>query len=380
MRATQLEISKDALISNLAAIKRRLDCKGSAKIHAVVKANAYGCGVDIISNVLYEEGIRHFAVITAEEGIHLKTLYPDCQIFVMGGLLLQEMTLAVNAGCQINIHSIETLEFARSIAVNNQSAIQAHLTFDTGMGRLGVQPEEALNFIEQVSKSTSIEVVAVYSHLSSSENDSIRTKEQVSCFNNILEICKKFLKADFKVHIANSGGLFYNSDLQYDFVRIGLALYGISSNNQILIPDLIPAVRLKSKIVSVKRIKKGKTISYNCTYIMPEDGYIGVIPIGYGDGFLRTLSNKGKVLINDKIYSIVGLICMDQLMVNLEEDQYSIGQDVFLFGKNDLKELNCNEVAKIAQTTPHEVIALLNSRVRRILVDNFSLPFINSNK
>ncbi len=374
-RPTHAQIDLGALRGNYRVLKRQASDRD---VMAVVKANAYGHGLIETARALVEEGIAYFGVGFLEEGIELRKAGVKTPILVLGGVVGYQAGLFLEYDLDLTVSSIK---LARSVAEevrrsgpNGKSAFRkarVHLKVDTGMGRIGVSWANALPFIEAALDLEELDVVGIYSHLATAdEADSGYTREQLDRFRRVLRQVDGLKKTIPIRHIANSGAVFQHPDSFYNMVRLGISLYGCSPSDAIEAPvELKPVLSLRSEVVFVKRVPPGTPISYGATWTAPRETTIATVPIGYGDGYPRALSNKAQVLIRGKRLPVVGRICMDQLMVDCGDLRVEVGDPVTLIGRQDGERIRAEEVARWQETIPYEVTTQINARVPRVFTD-----------
>jgi alanine racemase len=243
-----------------------------------------------------------------------------------------------------------------------------HLKIDTGLERIGVHYYSASQLFDAALASSHCDIVGVYSHFADvSLDDLTLAKLQLERFLESLHSFESRAKGPFLRHIASSSGLMSLKESHLDMVRPGLSLYGVypgEGYNEIL--KVHPVLKLKSQVVYFKVVKKGAGVSYGHKWHAPEDTRVVTLPLGYGDGYLRALSNKAPVLIRGKRYPTVGVICMDQLMVNIGRGEAFNGDEVVLIGEQEGERVSVEELARLIDTTPHEILVALNQRVPRV--------------
>ena len=243
-------------------------------------------------------------------------------------------------------------------------SIEAHFKTDTGMGRLGLPPEEALDKINSIASIREIRIAGIYTHFPVSDaRDKTFTREQIFQFQNLIDKAKYLgLKLGLR-HCANSGAILDHPESYMDIIRPGILCYGLYPSHECGRDlDVVPAMTMKSAVMFTKRVKQGTGISYGLTYTTKRDTYLATIPVGYADGYPRALSNNKRVIINDKTYPVVGRICMDQCVVELGDDIYPVGQEVILFGK---ETITAETVADWCGTIPYEITCNMSRRVPR---------------
>ncbi len=336
----------ETAIENINKIKNILP---NQKILAVVKCNAYSHGAVGVSRAI-EDHVDYFAVTNVDEGIELRMNGIKKPILVYGVPTYE--TAAAYVTHQLTATVSNETHF--SILMDGTSY---HINFDTGMGRLGFYPEQAEDVRKLAVANQRLICSGIYSHYATAGDPGSKfVEEQNKIFKSVLN---SFSEVPL-VHMSNTGAatLYKNID-QFDMVRLGLGFLGYNSGNYRL-DWLTPILIWKTKISQVREIKKGITVSYDCTWSCPEDGYIATLPAGYGDGVTRSLSNKLKVLINGKFYQQVGNITMGMTMIYLGKEKLPPGTDVVLLGGD---AWNAHDWAEHGGTNVHEILTNISARV-----------------
>jgi alanine racemase len=365
IRPTHAVIDLSAVTFNIQQIRSKI---GNKKIMAIVKANAYGHGILEIAQTAVRSGVEYIGVGFLEEGIFLRQNEIEAPILVMGGILGYQLKKFTQNDLEITVSSLELAQHIND-ELHNQKA-RVHLKIDTGMERIGVTHKFAVEFVKRVAQMKNIEIVGLYSHFATAdEGDKSFTHTQLERFDAIITQLKKFGIEIPLTHIANSGSIADIQGATFDMVRPGISLYGIYPSRHVSKSlQLKPALSLTSKVVFIKRVPSNTGISYGLKYYTPGDANIVTVPIGYGDGYSRLLTNKGEVLIRGKRYPVVGAVCMDQLMVNVGDDKIENGDEVILIGKMGNEEITATEVAEKIGTIPYEITCMINARVPRLYV------------
>ncbi len=374
-RPTCIDIDTNALRHNYRAIKKLV---APSKVLAVLKANAYGHGLLDTALVFSQEGVDYIGVALVEEGITLRLGGIPTPILVFGGLIGEQIELYLRHNLDITASSIEKLEEIEKVASQLKLKARIHIKIDTGMGRIGVRPETAAALFSKAATLNNCELVGAYSHFACADElnnpvSSAQLQAFLACIPASLLALNK--------HIANSAAALTYPESRLDLVRPGLALYGISPlqpqdtagvaavNKHTVATSLPiqlqPALTLRSRVVYFKVVKKGSGVSYGHSWRAPCDSRIVTVPVGYGDGYPRCLSNIGEVLIRGQRFPIVGKICMDQFMVNIGNSEAYNGDEVVLIGKQGNQRISVEEVASKANTVPHEILTNLNLRAPR---------------
>lgn len=365
MGPTTAYISHENLIHNISLIRQAV---GSRKIMAVVKAYAYGHGDVEIANTAIAEGCEYLGVAFIEEGIKLRKAGIREPILVFGAQLTDYLKYALEYDLQITITSIEQLKFLRDLCSHKTLKIPLHLKFDTGMNRVGFQANDLQMVLDIVKNNPCLDLKGVYSHLSTAdEEDEQYTRLQINRFNEIREYCRNTITKDIIFHLANSAAIMKFSESYFDLVRPGIMLYGQSPAPQFELNwNLKEVLSLRSRLGLIKQLKENEPVSYARRYYTKVKTHIGIIPVGYADGLNRRLTNKAKVIIRDKLYPLVGTICMDMAMVDLGPELLcKTGDEVILYGSSANHSISINEIAKMLNTIAYEVTCNVSARVPR---------------
>lgn len=363
-RPTRVRVDLDALSHNLRALRAH----AGVPVMAVVKANAYGHGLVPVALHLQAQGVEQLGVAFLEEGMALRRAGVTVPILVMGGIFGPQAAQLIAEDLEITVSSIDKLRQVEAAAESLDRKATIHLKIDTGMERIGVHSYHAGPFIEAAVASKWCTVKGVYSHLACADDPSSpMTRRQLEKF---LEACAHFTRLGAPMpirHLANSGGVLHFPGTCLDMVRPGIALYGV-------LPDpasqatvgLRPALSLVSKVVYFKVVPAGNPVSYGATWAPGVDTRVVTVPIGYGDGFPRSLSNRGQVLVRGQRHAIVGRICMDQFMADIGPQGTAYNEDaVVLIGRQGDQAITCEDVALAAGTIPYEILVGLNERIPR---------------
>lgn len=364
-RPTFARVSFSALEHNLKAV---CSLSAPAKLMAVVKADAYGHGLMPCARAFSTLGVDYFGVGFLEEGIELRRGGLREPILVLGGIVGQQIHHFLDFDLDMTASSVYKTRAISEVAVRVGKRARVHLKIDTGIGRIGQNFRTASLLFEAVRELPGLEIVGIYSHFATAEeSDTAFALEQIKRFDDCVNLAKSMGINPPLVHMANSAALINFSGAKLTMVRPGLALYGQHAAPSL--PKklaLEPAMSLRSEIVYIKKVRKGDGVSYGLTWKASQDTWVATVPIGYGDGYPRTLSNKAPVLVGGKRYSVVGTVCMDQILVNLGDDYYPIGEEVILWGKQGDEEISLWELCELSGMIPYELPILLTGRVPRI--------------
>ena len=355
-RDTWAEIDLDAITHNVKQIK---DLHPTKEIFAVVKANGYGHGDAEVSKVAIEAGVSCLAVSGLDEALRLRNSGIEVPILVLGMTRLKDVPLAAENNISLTAHDEMWIEHLVSLPLT--TPVKVHLKIDSGMHRLGLMTEEQVqkNF-NMLKTAPMVEVEGVFTHMATADSDKEYLWHQIETFKRL--IANLDLSGVKYVHLENTATLLQK---EFDFdhgIRLGLGLYGINPDKE-FIPiefELKPALKLLSNLVQVKKIKKGDKVGYGATYEAQEDEWIGVVPIGYADGWTR--SHQGRhVIVNGYECEIIGRVCMDQMMIRLPK-QFPMGTEVTLIGDG----MPVERVAKEVGTISYEILCLISDRVPRV--------------
>jgi alanine racemase len=381
LNPTRAEIDLNKLEYNFKEIKKYLhkeNPKKKIKICGVVKANAYGHGIQEISKKLISVGADYLGVANYDEAIKLRVSIPDASILVFGTLIHSKLKPAAYVSKLLKynliatVASLETARFLDFYSKKIGKKFKVHIKVDTGMKRIGFDVKRAFKNISQVFTYKNLDIEGIYTHFATSEEkDKTFVKYQLHKFQDLLHQLKASGMEFPIVHSANSGAILDIKESHFDMVRPGLILYGYYPSEEIKnkIP-LKPILSLKSKVTYIKRVDANTSISYGRNYYTDKKSFIGSIPIGYGDGYWRRLSNKGKVAINGNLYPIAGAITMDWLMVDLGiKSNVRVGDDVLLMGSENGTYLGADKIATQVKTIPYEICCAVADRVQRIYIE-----------
>ncbi len=367
MRKTQVIINKTDLINNLNFIKSQTTAKN---LVAIVKANAYGHGAVEIAKILSAQGIYAFGVAYTEEAVILRNAGITEPIIILVQQAEEDIPEIVEYDLQPAISSLEFLEKLNAAAAEKSKVIDIHLFIDSGMSRDGIVWQDAVEFVRNSKEFNNINFEGICTHFASASLDPKFTEYQLENFNNAINSLREIGVKFNLVHSASSASIINYPNTHFNAVRFGIALYGYPSDKQIAYKfNIKPILTLKSNIGLIRRIKKGDAVSYSRLFIADKDTSIATIPLGYGDGYFRTLTGKANCIINDKIYPIVGAICMDELMVDIGDDELNIGDEVILIGSSQSHSITAADIAESINSISYEVTTLIAPRVPRVYVD-----------
>lgn len=358
------EIDLNAILFNLKQIKRIVGDK--VRIMAVVKADAYGHGLEEVAKAISSQEKVYFGVSSLEEGIRLRKAGIKVPIVDLLPPLPEDLEEMVHWDITPVLANGEVVETLAKESKKQGKITRVHIKIDTGMGRLGIKPPSALDFLKRVGECEGMLVEGIYTHFASADNDEEFTRQQLDVFLRTLgELEENGIRIPLR-HSANSSAILSFPASHLDMVRPGIALYGInpSKNNRV---ELHPAMSVKARVVQVKELPRGHSVSYGRTHILSRDSRVAVVGIGYAQGFFRALSNKGSVLINGKRAPILGVVCMDQCVVDVTDcGEVRLGDEVVVMGRQGEEEITAWELADLTGTIPYEPLTSLGHQLTRV--------------
>lgn len=352
-RPTVMEINLENFKHNINEIRKIV---GNTKLMPVIKASGYGTHINKRIDIINEFDIVAVAIV--DEAIELRELGYKKEIFVLNQPSTAEIEKIVKYDITVGISS---LEFIKRV----NKTIRAHLEIETGMGRTGVSVSDLKKVISEIKENKNIIVEGVYSHLSSADFDDDYTKKQLECFERARKEVEENFSTIKYIHISASNGILNYKEGLYNLVRPGLIMYGYPSFDTDKI-DLRPVATLKSKIIFLKEVEAGTSISYSRKFITTKKSKIATVPIGYADGIRRILINQGEVIIKGKKAPIVGTICMDSFMVDVSDiPDVAIEDEVYIW---DDENITLEEIAQKCGTINYEILCTISDRVPRIFL------------
>lgn len=366
MSITQLAVDLDAISRNLERLRSRA---GGLAVIAAVKANAYGHGLVDVARHL-EPRVAALGVATVEEGAALRAAGITRPILKFSPTLADELPAALAARLTLTVGSLRGIdELAAAVRAAGQR-VAVHLKVDTGMRRVGVEPDDAVEAARRVAADPQLDLEGIFTHYASSDEESGRalTLAQATTFRRVVAAVRDEVGEVRWVHSANSGAIL-NHDLAGDTaIRPGIALYGSGTLLEGSAPlGLEPVARWTTRVTHVKRVASGETVSYGATWTAPRDTVVATLAVGYGDGWSRLNSNRGRVLVDGVSRPVVGRVCMDQAMVDLGPDgDAEVGAEAVLMGAEGDERITVEEIARLMGTITYEVTCLIAPRVERV--------------
>jgi alanine racemase len=364
VRPTVVEVDLERITANFRAIQRKV---APARVMPVLKANAYGHGMVETARHLVGLGADYLGVAVLEEAILLRDEGIESPILVMGGIMGNQIPYFLEYGLTITASSIEKLDQIDRAAATMGIRARVHLKIDTGMERIGVHYYNAEGFLLESLRCEHCDIEGIYSHFANADaQDLSSARTQLERFNEVLAFYERRGVHPPVRHMANSGAILQIPESYYDMVRPGILLYGVYPSSEVeRTVSVMPALTWKSNVVYFKVVLPGHPVSYGSTWQPEEMVRVVTVPVGYGDGYFRRMSNKAEVLIRGRRYPVVGTICMDQIMVNIGWETSYNGDEVVLIGSDGDQQIRCEDLAEWAGTNAYEILTNINTRVPR---------------
>lgn len=373
-RPTWAEIDLEALASNFRVICEHVG--PDVKVMAAVKANAYGHGAVRCARRLEDEGVDWFGVALPEEGVELRRAGITKPILCLGGFWKGQEAACLREGLTQVVYRLDMIESLDCAARKAGVIADVHLKVDTGMGRLGVRDDALGEFCDALTRFENIRVDGLMTHLAAADDPSREdfTKTQLDRFAQAGKLFRERGFAPGYVHAANSATAFTYSESRGNMVRPGGTLYGFSRDvlpSNIPAPALRPVMSLRSRIMLLKRMRKGEKLGYGCAFETTRESLIATIPIGYGDGYQRALSNRGRVIVRGEFAPVVGRVSMDLTLIEVTDVAgVSLHDEVTLLGRDGDLSITAEDIAELAGTISYEIACGISGRVPRIYLSN----------
>ncbi len=363
------EIDLDALKDNVR--KTRALVGKDVKILLTVKADAYGHGAPRIATAAISEGIDMLGVATLHEGIELRCYGVDVPILILSPSLISEIDEIIEWNLT---PTVSDLKFAQALSFSaaSRGPIKVHVEVDTGMTRAGVNEEDAYDFLNKISRMSGISVEGIYTHFPSTyAEDPEFTSSQVERFKRLIDKLASHGLVFALRHTSNSAAVIQYPQSYFNMIRPGGMIYGLLPKQEFNNIGLKPVMSFKSKVVNVKRVKAGRTVSYGRTYRFSRDSAVAAVAVGYGHGLSRRLSNCGYLLVRGKRAPIVGMVTMDITLIDVTDiPGVSVGDEVVIFGRQGEDEISVYQVAAWCETISYEITCSIGKRVPRVYVEN----------
>jgi len=361
-----VEVDLDAAKYNIERVRSLLP--PNVALLLVVKADAYGHGAVRIARLASECGVEMLGVATLDEGKELRAAGNKLPIIILSPVLPQELDGVLENDFAVTASSYEFAERASEVALRKGLRCTIHVEIDTGMGRAGVAQESAVETIVRMSRLEGIALEGIYTHFPASDSDVDFTGDQIQAFTGIVDELGAAGVTFRYVHCANSAAILNFPSSHFNLVRPGLLVYGhmpsIILKDRV---DVVPVMSFKARLVLVREMPAGSSISYGRTYIAPKPFTMGVVPVGYGHGLSHRLSNKGQFLFRGKRVPVLGRVTMDMTMLDLSGfASPAVGEEVVIFGRQGEGEITADDISRWDETLNYEVLCRISKRVPRI--------------
>ncbi|WP_367711744.1 alanine racemase [Helicobacter pylori] len=374
-RASFVEVNSASLRHNFSTVKSIVP--KDAHIMAVVKANAYGAGAIKASEIFLQEGANYLGVATLDEALELRSHFPKTPILILGYSPNSNASMLIDNDLSAMVFSLKQAEVFSQMALKAKKRLKVHLKIDTGMHRLGLEPNfKSIETIKKIRALKGLEIEGIFTHLSNADAK-IKThaKNQMKAFNAFLEqLLNQKIEFQYR-HAYNSAGILSlcngNENRLLNLYRPGIMLYGFYPSNGMKesCPTILKnVISLKAQIVQIRSVKKGEFIGYGEHFYTNEETLVGVLALGYADGLMRALGNRIQVAINNQLAPLIGKVCMDQCFVKLNNIQAKEGDEVILFGDKSAKANDASEIAALLNTIAYETISTLSKRLERVYI------------
>lgn len=362
------QIDLDAITENVKKVQKKVG--PFVKTMAIIKTDAYGHGAVPVAEALAQEGVDAFGVASVEEGEVLRRHNINNPILILGYVYPEDYEALLKSDLMHAVFEYETAQKLSAKAVELGLTAKIHIKVDTGMGRIGLMPDDSgLETVKRISALPGIEIDGIFTHFACADSsDKSSVNAQKESFLRFLDRLKaEGINPPVK-HMDNSAGIIDFDDGFLDMVRIGIMTYGLYPSDEVKKESfpLKPAMQLVSSVSFVKEVKAGFKVGYSSTFTAEKDMKIATVSIGYGDGYPRSLSNKGRVLVGGEYASIIGRVCMDQIMIDVSSLDVKQGDKVTLIGSDGDKCISAEEVANLAGSFNYELVCSVNMRVPRV--------------
>ena len=367
---TWAEIDLKAIARNVQAVKKRLD--PTVGVMAVVKANAYGHGAVEVARAALAAGAEWLAVNRVEEGVALRQAGIEARTLVLGYCPPGQAGLVVEHNITPAVTTLDTAEALAERAQKLNREFVIHVKIDTGMGRLGLLPEEAVDFVGALAEFSGLKIEGVFSHLATADDpDPSFSRRQLQVYQDVTQALEA---AGIEIplhHLANSAAGLQLPETHHHLVRLGVAMYGLTPSIKLDLPvELRPAMTLKTRVARLRVLPAGAAVGYGRTFVAPEPTAVALAPVGYGDGYPRLCSNRGEMLVRGQRARVIGAVSMDQTSLDVSGiDDVSQDDEIVVFGRQGEAEISAEDVARWAETINYEIVTRLAARVPRIYLE-----------
>lgn len=372
LRPTQIQVDLAQLARNYAIIAQHV---APARVMPILKANAYGHGLVPVAKKLEAVGAPYVGVAYLEEGLRLRQHGVRMPVLVLGGIVGSQIPRFIQEDLTLTASSVDKLQAIDACAAALGKRARVHLKIDTGMERIGIHWYSAEHLLEASVRTRHLTVEGIFTHFANAdEPDFSRARLQLERFQEVLRFYEqRSLPAPLR-HAASSGAILQLPESHLDLVRPGVLFYGVSPAQELL-PLPLPvaqALRWSTRVVFFKVVREGNPVSYGATWAPQAWTRVITLPVGYGDGYMRAMSGRAQVIVHGRRAPVVGRICMDQVMVDIQRGSAWNGDEVVLLGQSGSASITVEELAGWAGTIPHEILTSINTRVPRLYTGELS--------
>jgi len=368
----QAHLHSERLLDNVRALRSL--CSPATRFCAVVKANAYGHGIREVVNILKNGPVYFFAVATFYEALHIRPLVRRQPILILEPIHpaqpAEQIRLCAAAGFHCVLASLEGFEWACRALAGTERILAIHLNLETGMGRCGMDPQEAAILLERLSSRTMLRLAGVLTHYATADEEDLSFAwEQQRRFDDFLQTHRLKNRPDLLIHSCNSAAAIKMPQAHYSMVRCGISMYGYYSRPASNPPIVLkPVLKLQAPLTLIKKIKAGSSVGYGRTFVAKRDTLTGLVPLGYADGYRRVFSNKAVMKLGNYFVPVIGRVCMDQVIVDVTDvPGAEIGQMVTVIDDEHQSPCGVYALAELADTICYEILTLIHAHVNRIV-------------
>jgi alanine racemase len=373
-----IEIDSSALTQNITQFRRLIG--KNRTLLATVKANAYGHGISEVATIVLQQGADWLGVHSIDEGILLRDKKMDCPILVLGYVSTADLEKAVKYDLRLTVYNLETIKRLGSLSAQSREKIRLHVKVETGTHRQGLREEDLLSFVEKIQEHPGLILEGLSSHFANIEDTTDHSYARFQ-LDNFKRISRKLEKNGIEIpirHIACTAAAILFPETYYQMVRIGIGIYGLWPSKETYLSCILqnrepiqlkPVLAWKTRIAQIKKIPKGAYVGYGCTFRATRDTVLGVLPVGYYDGYSRDFSNASYVLIGGQRAPVCGRVAMDFIMVDVTDiPDVQVEDEVVLLGQDRGDSITADDLAALAGTINYEIVTRINPRIPRIIV------------
>lgn len=365
---TTVVIRRSALAHNIGWLRKHLPA--GTRLMAVVKANAYGHGAALVAPVLQGLGVDALGVAATAEAEELREAGVTLPVYLLSPVLTDEAEAVLESQVICLVQDVEFVHRLSQAAARRGQCVEVHLKVDVGLSRFGSAPDQAPQLAKEIDSIPNIRLTGIATHFPCADSAPELTRSQWETFARAAEDASRRLGRTLMRHAVASAGLLAVPEAAAEMVRCGVLVYGVApSGRDPSALGLQPALSLHTRVVALRRVRAGTAVGYGGSFVARRETLVATVPVGYGDGYVRALSNRAQVLLRGRRVPVIGRVCMDQLMIDATDVGAEVGEVVTLIGTQDEEEITVNEIARWLDTTPHEVTTLLSARVHRVLAD-----------